>query len=324
MSEFDLIATYFTWKGLETSSKNIVKSVGDDAAVLSLKPNQQLVTSIDTLVPGVHFPENTAPYDIGYKALAVNLSDLAAMGSKPEWFTLALTLPEIDHDWLSEFSQGLKSLAQAFDIALVGGDTTRGPLAISIQVMGSVENGKALYRDGATPGDKIYVTGTLGDAAAGLVSIQKGLDLAKQEAEFCKQRLNRPTPRILESELIKTFASACIDVSDGLLQDLSHILDQSRLKLTTDNLGAALDLSQLPLSNALESIDTEQALGFALTGGDDYELLFTIPENSESQFLESSMKSEYKFTCIGSITNKNKIVDLNNNALEMNGYNHFL
>jgi len=334
MSEFDLIATYFTWKNPSQQSKdissntssNIVKSVGDDAAVLALAPNQQLVTSIDTLVSGVHFPPNTSPYDIGYKALAVNLSDLAAMGSKPEWFTLALTLPEIDHQWLSEFSRDLKELAEEVGIALVGGDTTSGPLAISIQVMGSVETGKALYRNGAKQGDKIYVTGTLGDGAAGLASIQNKLELTEAHADYCQQRLNRPTPRLNESDLIKDFASACIDVSDGLLQDLSHILKQSNLSdLKNTLLGAEIDLTQIPFSKALKSIANQQATEFALTGGDDYELLFTIPETQEAQFLENNNSSGcvFEFSCIGIITNQKGIVDTNNNPLKTTGFNHF-
>ena len=184
MSEFDLIKTYFTWEDFSSSTNstsNIIKSVGDDAAVLSLTRNQQLVTSIDTLVCGVHFPEDTLPYDIAHKALAVNLSDLAAMGSKPEWFTLALTLPAIDHQWLTEFSRGLKALAIASNIQLVGGDTTSGPLAISIQVMGSVETDKALYRSGSQVGESIYATGTLGDGAAGLATIQNTLRFKNKE-----------------------------------------------------------------------------------------------------------------------------------------------
>jgi len=326
MSEFDLIATYFNWDGSfeeHPNKSNIIKGVGDDAAVLALAANQQLVTSIDTLVAGVHFPLSTSAYDIGYKALAVNLSDLAAMGSKPEWFTLALTLPKVDHEWLGEFSRGLKALAIKANIALVGGDTTSGLLAISIQVMGSVESGKALYRSGAKQGDKIYVTGTLGDGAAGLASIQNKLSLSKDHADYCQQRLNRPTPRNKESTLISSFASACIDVSDGFLQDLSHILKQSSKSISISDLGAKVDLDNLPLSKALQSIDLEQALSFAVNGGDDYELIFTIPENLEAEFLNAIKESHFQFSCIGSITNTKGIFDLNNNALTTTGYNHF-
>ena len=333
MSEFDLIATYFTWDDFRNVSNpgnhstqktsNVIKSVGDDAAVLSLAPNQQLVTSIDTLVSGVHFPTNTKPFDIGHKALAVNISDLAAMGAKPEWFTLALTLPEINHEWLIEFSRGLKTLAEEVDIALVGGDTTSGPLSISIQVMGSVEAGKALYRSGAKQGDRIYVTGTLGNGALGLASIQNRVELTKDDAEFCEQRLNRPTSRLKESSVISDFASACIDVSDGLLQDLTHILKQSNLVHPELTLGAEINLSKIPLSEALKNIDKQQSLEFALTGGDDYELLFTIPEALETKFLEAAKVSGYGFSCIGVITNDNVIVDTNNNSLETKGFNHF-
>lgn len=325
MSEFDLIATYFTWDvpHKDSLSSNIIKSVGDDAAVLSLAPNQQLVTSIDTLISGVHFPVNTSPADIGYKALAVNLSDLAAMGARPEWFTLALTLPEINHEWLRAFSIGLKTLAEEAGIVLVGGDTTSGPLAISIQVMGSVEAGKALYRNGAKQGDKIYVTGSLGDSAAGLLSIQAKLDLSKDNKIYCQERLNRPTPRLKESKLIKDLASSCIDISDGLLQDLSHILKQSNLSNSDDTIGAMLDMTQLPLSSALKSIDTQQAIEFALSGGDDYELLFTIPEALEAELIEKNKTHEYDFTCIGNITSKQGIIDCNLNTLNTAGFNHF-
>lgn len=337
MNEFDLIETYFTWdKPSQTSnqvsavsnSSCIVKSIGDDAAVLSLNPKQQLVTSIDTLVSGVHFPKNTAPFDIAHKALAVNLSDLAAMGAKPEWFTLALTLPEITHAWLSEFSRGLKTLATEVGIALVGGDTSSGPLTISIQVMGSVTAGQALYRNGAKSGDKIYVTGTLGDGAAGLAYLQNNLTLTERAADYCQQRLNRPTARLNHSALIKNFASACIDISDGLLQDLSHILKQSSLasadhSATNHSLGAEITLFQIPLSEALSSINKQQALEFALTGGDDYELLFTVPEALHAEFLALSKASECHFSCIGTITPAAGIIDSNNNPLNITGFKHF-
>ena len=327
MHEFNLIQKYFTW---DNPPRDVVTAVGDDAAVIDIPQNKQLVTSIDTLVSGVHFPENTSPHAIGHKALAVNLSDLAAMGASPRWFTLALTLPEVDETWLEGFSAGLKALAQQHDCFLIGGDTTRGPLSISIQVMGVVDQNKALLRSGAKVGDKIYVTGTLGDAAAGLQSIfdssnNKNNILEKEANAFCQQRLNMPTPRVVESNIIKHFASTCIDVSDGLLQDLSHILEAS-------GVGATLDLTQLPLSSALMTIitDNKQATQLALTGGDDYELLFTIPESRETNFL-GIVKGKAKVTCIGFITDatkdQNTITDENGNLLtninNYNGYNHF-
>jgi len=326
MHEFKLIQKYFTW---DKPPRDVLTTVGDDAAVLDIPPNKQLVTSIDTLISGVHFPENTAPYAIGHKALAVNLSDLAAMGASPRWFTLALTLPEIDETWLEGFSAGLKALAQQHDCFLIGGDTTRGPLSISIQVMGVVDTGKALLRSGARAGDKIYVTGTLGDAAAGLQSIlnnsnrNKNSSLENESVAFCQQRLNMPTARVVESNIIKHFASTCIDISDGLLQDLSHILEAS-------DVGAELDLSQLPLSSALMTLfssttkGSQQAINFALTGGDDYELLFTIPASREMNFL-GIVKGKAKVTCIGTITNaeQNIITDKDGNRLTSSGYNHF-
>jgi len=335
MHEFNVIQKYFTWN---KPPRDVVIAVGDDAAVLDIPCNKQIVTSIDTLVSGVHFPEDTAPYAIGHKALAVNLSDLAAMGASPRWFTLALTLPEIDETWLEGFSAGLKALAQQHDCFLIGGDTTRGPLSISIQVMGVVDIGKALLRSDARVGDKIYVTGTLGDAAVGLQSIlnknnnssdnsdennRKSSSLEKEADTFCQQRLNMPTPRVVESNIIKHFASTCIDVSDGLLQDLSHILDAS-------NVGAELNLTQLPLSSALMTLlstaDNKQASKLALTGGDDYELLFTIPESRETNFL-GIVKGKAKVSCIGTITDTTedtiKITDENGNPLTSTGYNHF-
>ena len=333
MNEFNLIQKYFTW---DNPPRDVVTAVGDDAAILDIPHNKQLVTSIDTLISGVHFPENTDPYAIGHKALAVNLSDLAAMGASPRWFTLALTLPEIDEVWLEGFSAGLKTLAQQHDCFLIGGDTTRGSLSISIQVMGVVDTGKALLRSGAKVGDKIYVTGTLGDAAAGLKSIlcnsknkdrnnSKNSILEKESNVFCQKRLNLPIPRVVESNIIKHFASTCIDISDGLLQDLSHVLEAS-------GVGAELDLTKLPLSSALMTLfsstgtDNKKATQFALTGGDDYELLFTIPESRETNFV-GIVKGKAKVTCIGVITNtaedQNTIIDENGNLLTSAGYNHF-
>jgi len=311
MSEFNLIRKYFTW---ESPPTDIAIAVGDDAAVLNVPAGKQLVTSIDTLISGVHFPENTSPKSIGHKALAVNLSDLAAMGATPKWFTLALTVPEIDETWLSGFGKGLKLLAQQHHCFLIGGDTTRGPLSISIQVMGLVDKGRALLRSGAMIGDKIYVTGTLGDASVGLQNIQGKLKLSEQDSEYCQQRLNNPTPRMAESGFINSFATSCIDISDGLLQDLSHVLQASQV-------GATLNLSELPLSPSLKVLDGKIAKNMALTGGDDYELLFTIPAKIESQFLD---KIDYKLTCIGVVTDEKLIItDEAGNHLTSSGYNHF-
>lgn len=332
MSEFDLINHYFTWQ--TSSSNGVVNSVGDDAAVLTLPENTQLVTSIDTLISGVHFPVNTSPQDIGYKSLAVNLSDLAAMGATPAWFTLALSLPEKDTHWLQGFSTGLKEIATQYHCDLVGGDTTRNPhgsISISIQVMGWLENDTALLRSGAQAGDKIYVTGTLGDAALGLQSIlgketgkkadklnESSLDQA--DLAFCEARLNRPTPRVSTGLAIREMASSCIDISDGLLQDLSHILKAS-------GQAAKLDITKIPFSRSLKKIQNSQALDLALSGGDDYELLFSIPANR----LAELDKLGLEVSCIGEITQLNQqdamIIDSAGNTLlnqaMRTGYNHF-
>lgn len=305
MHEFNLIEQYFKW---DNAPETVALSVGDDAAILNIPVNQQLVTSVDTLISGVHFPEDTSAHAIGHKALAVNLSDLAAMGAIPKWFTLALTLPEINQSWLEAFSSGLKSIADEHNCFLIGGDTTRGPLSITIQVMGLVESGKALLRGGAKVGDKIYVTGTLGDAAFGL---------RNKDNDFCKQRLDYPSPRLLESGFIKAFASSCLDISDGLLQDLSHILKAS-------SVGAELDLSLLPLSNELRRINNVEAINYALSGGDDYELLFTIPSDKQALFHQKLSKSGGVYPYIGTITQeKETIMDEKGHKLISKGYNHF-
>jgi len=323
MSEFNIIDEYFNWGKLHES---IVKGVGDDAAILEVPSDKSLVVSVDTSLSGVHFPENTRPFDIAWKSLAVNLSDLAAMGATAEWFTLALTLPsgvsQEDKAWLASFSEGLKVLSDQSGCKLVGGDTTKGALSITIQVMGFVDKGKGLLRSGAKIGDKLYVTGTVGDAAVGLSLLLSDseslnintLDLNGQH--YCKKRLNQPTPRISESRVIKEFASSCIDLSDGLLQDLSHVLKVS-------NVGATINLSAIPLSDALMSINRETALSFVFKGGDDYELLFTIPEEDESAFLSKIGRSNV--ACIGTINDQVlSLTDYEGNKLQAKGYNHFL
>jgi thiamine-monophosphate kinase len=321
MSEFNLIDTYFTWN---ESSSNIIKGIGDDAAIIKIPDNKYLVTSVDTSIEGVHFPLKTPASDIAYKSLAVNLSDLAAMGAMAKWFTLALTLPttnnQVDAQWLSDFSQGLKQLAQQSACALIGGDTTQGPLSITIQVMGLIEPGEALLRSGAKSGDFIYVTGTVGDAAAGLATILSDFKMTnKADLSYCQQRLNKPTARLTESQIIKQYASSCIDISDGLLQDLNHILKASQV-------GARINTHQLPLSKALRSL-TKEATGkstvlqFALSGGDDYELLFTVPQKNNHAFLKAA---DFKVSCIGEINEDiGMIVDENGDQLTASGYNHF-
>jgi len=311
MHEFSLIEKYFTWAN---PPSDVAVAVGDDAAVLNIPKHTQLVTSVDTFIAGVHFPENTPPEAIGHKALAVNLSDLAAMGATPKWFTLALTMPEIDDAWLGDFSLGLKKIADQFDCFLIGGDTTRGNLSITIQVMGVIEQGKALLRSGAKAGDRLYLTGTIGDAAVGLATLLDNFSLAAEDKHYCQKRLNYPSPRLAQSQIIKRYATACMDVSDGLSQDLSHIINAS-------NVGASIDFSKLPLSPSLQSLNHQDAVNYALTGGDDYELLFTIPADKEDAFLK---EMKQKVTCVGIINDDfGNIRDQDQNQLSGTGYNHF-
>jgi thiamine-monophosphate kinase len=258
----------------EQSRDDVRIGIGDDAAVLAVPAGQELVVAIDTLVAGVHFPHGTAAADIGWKALAVNLSDLAAMGASPAWALLAMTLPGADSEFVEAFADGFSQLARPHRLALVGGDTTRGPLTISVAVHGFVPPGQAIRRDGARVGDAVLVTGTLGDAAAGLQALQyppKDDGLRAGLRDFLIHRLNRPTPRLAAGAALRKQASACIDVSDGLLADLGHICAAS-------GVGAEIEATKLPRSSALlELHDDTTALHFALHGGDDYELCFTVP-----------------------------------------------
>lgn len=265
MNEFTLIQRYFLKKSRYSS--NVCMGIGDDAALVIPPSNQPLAISVDTLIAGVHFPVDTAPQAIGFKALAVNLSDLAAMGAQPLWFTLALTLPTINENWLEKFSAGLFEIAQLYHVQLIGGDTTRGKeLSISIQIIGAVSPNQALLRSGAQLGDDIFITGTLGDAGLALAVLQN-----KMMDQICNvDRLNYPTPRISEGLKLRGIANSAIDISDGLLADLGHILEMS------GNIGATLFLNDLPLSKELQTLKTEQAWQFALSSGDDYELCFTV------------------------------------------------
>lgn len=270
--EFDLIE--LIRRHTAQPRDDVPVGIGDDAAVLAVPSGQELAVAIDTLVEGVHFLQGTAAADIGWKALAVNLSDLAAMGASPAWALLALTMPAADATFVEGFAEGFAQLAQAHRLALVGGDTTRGPLTVSVAVHGFVPPGKALLRTGAKVGDAVLVTGTLGDAAAGLHALQHPSCEDGQRSklrEFLIERLNRPTPRLAAGAALRGQASACVDISDGLLADLGHIC-------TSSGVGAEIEAALLPRSSALlELHDESTAMQFALSGGDDYELCFTVP-----------------------------------------------
>ena len=319
MKEFDLIEHYFA---KQTTHRDDVKiGIGDDAAVLIPNANKNLVITTDTLLENVHFPKETLPYDIGYKALAVNLSDLAAMGASPAYITMALTLPNENDDWIQSFCNGFFTLANRYNVQLIGGDLTRGPLSITITAMGYVTENLALLRSTAKPGDLIYVTGTLGDAGLALKSIKQHLALKAEYQREILERLHRPEPRITTGEALQGIASSCIDISDGLAADLTHILDES-------DTGAKINVNQLPLSEALtHSISAEDAIHFALTSGDDYELCFTVPKAKQNELEKKLATIACRYTCIGEMT-KTKELDLHyQNGKKyhgpIDGYQHF-
>lgn len=270
LSEFDLIRRYF--QDATPLSDDVCCGIGDDAAIVRVPAGNDLVLAMDTLVAGVHFPTDALPADIGYKSLAVNLSDLAAMGADPCWITLSLTLPEADENWLQSFMDGFGQLAREYRLGLVGGDTTRGPLSITIQVHGLVPEGQALKREGARPGDRVYISGHPGDAALALDIINGNVsDVDDQQMAYLLARFNRPTPRLELGRSLRGIASSAVDISDGLDADLGHILEAGAV-------GADMQLAQLPLSAALQALPPDRAWQLALSGGDDYELCFTVPE----------------------------------------------
>ncbi|WP_180007991.1 MULTISPECIES: thiamine-phosphate kinase [unclassified Acinetobacter] len=304
MAEFSIIDTYFN----RHSSSAVDLGVGDDSALLTPPPQQQLVICADTLVAGRHFPLDTNPHAIGWKSVAVNLSDIAAMGAKPHSILLALSLPQIDHKWLKGFSQGLYDCCDQFGVSLIGGDTTQNPhLTISVTALGWVESGQAVPRSGAQIGDYICVSGQVGDAAFGLNHLGHRL----------QHRLDYPTPRCLLGQQLKGLANSMIDVSDGLAQDLGHILAAS-------NVGAEIELDQLPIDHDVKQLQQEKQWQYALAGGDDYELCFTISPQNYKKLLQ--LKLDVNISKIGQIT-PNLGIRYNNHGVDQvikfKGYQHF-
>lgn len=288
--EFDLIRRYFQRPQLQTAVPMVI-GPGDDGAILEVPAGQQLVVSADTLVADVHFLAAMPPQHIAQRCLAANLSDLAAMGAQPAWFTLCLTLPTPDTAFLQDFSDGLVQMAEAYQISLAGGDTTRGPLAISIQIMGLVPTNTALVRSGAQSGDDIYVSGYLGDAAEGLECLRNNIN----DTDYLAQRFFNPTPRLLLGEWLRDKATAAIDISDGLLQDLGHILTQSAA-------GASINLEALPISPELRAkLPKAKCEELALAGGEDFELCFTLPRFWRQDLQDFSCQHNLPITRIGSI-----------------------
>lgn len=328
LNEFSLIQKYFASLGHsqgQGESSGVALGVGDDAAILDIPQGEQLVVTVDTLVAGVHFPLNASPGDIAHRALRVNLSDIAAMGAQPRWFTLALTLPKAEKHWLQQFSQALSEDAALFNCALVGGDTTSGPLSITIQVFGSVPKGKAIIRSGAKAGDSIYVTGSLGEGAAALILFDDSADIADRvgqvKQDLLLKRFYRPEPRLSEGLRLRNLASAALDISDGLLADLGHIAESS-------GLGAEVHFGQLPVAPWLKTLaEPTLVTKWALSGGDDYELCFTVPQDNCPAVETLIDQGELSACCIGQMTTGSGVrcFDKQGNLVELEtkGYQHF-
>jgi len=315
-SEFGLIGRYFS--ALGARREDVALGVGDDAAVLVPPAGEQLVACIDTLVEGVHFPRGCEPRSVGHRALAVNLSDLAAMGARPAWALLALTLPAVDESWLERFAAGLGELAREHGVALVGGDTTAGPLCITVQALGFVPAGAALTRTGGRPGDAVFVSGTPGDAAAGLLLEQGRLKADEAENDALRQRFLYPAPRLALGQRLRGLASACIDVSDGLLADCGKLAAAS-------GCGVVIDCEALPLSAALRTA-TPEAATLALTGGDDYELAFAVPQSRVPALLAAAPPARWGYQRIGELVHEPGAVARRAGAVlpvASAGYDHF-
>ena len=292
-AEFELIERYFA-----RPARNAALGVGDDCALVKAPTGLALAITTDLLVEGTHFLPGAEPRRLGHKSLAVNLSDLAAMGADPRWFLLAVALPQVDEAWLAEFSAGMFALADAHGIELIGGDTTQGPLNICITAMGTLPPGYALRRDAATAGEDVWLSGSTGDAALGLAHLKGRVQLAEDVLTRCLARLEAPEPRVALGRKLRGLASSAIDVSDGLLADLGHIAERSRL-------GAELDYEAMPRSAMLASCpDRALADACILAGGDDYELLFTASPAKRSEIDAAGRAAEVAVTRIGRIVAK--------------------
>ena len=297
MNEFEIIRRYFKSKNLPVSVK---LGVGDDGAIIHNDPAKNLVVATDTLVSGVHFPADSSPCDIGYRSVVVNVSDIAAMGGKPEWMTLALSLRETNPEWLKGFSKGLFLASDEYSLNLIGGDLTKAEQnIITIQMIGEVDTDAQLLRSNAQPGELLFVSGTLGDAAAGLEQFEKKVAL-NQYNQYLIERFFRPTARVDIGQAIMDYASSSIDISDGLIGDLKKIMSAS-------DVGALINIEDIPLSKEMLKIyEPKKSQTFALSGGDDYELLFTAPAENLSKIMDISKEKDQKITHIGNITeNKN-------------------
>ncbi len=311
-SEFEIIERYFKKKMKQTAL-----GVGDDAAMIHVRNNYQLAISSDMLIENIHFLKNTNPSHLGWKSLAVNLSDIAAMGATPKWATLSISLPKINHAWLKKFSKGFFKCADKFGIDLIGGDTTKGPLSISITIMGESKKDEALLRSGAKINDDIWVTGQLGLASMGLANLQGQLKLPPRIKMKCIRALEIPTPKTFLGSYLSRYANSCIDISDGLIQDLKHILKASKV-------GASLLLNDIPCE---KFIHTSKQYQFVLNGGDDYELLFTAAKKNRPFIKKIAKKTNTPVTMIGNIRKKKalNILSEQGKSIKFNpkGFDHF-
>lgn len=317
LKEAEIIGRYLKKKNY---SADLLLGIGDDAALITPSRDQTLAITMDTLVAGIHFPLNAKPYDIGYRSLAVNLSDLAAMGAKARWFLLALTLPHAKENWLAEFTQGLNVLSHRYAIDLIGGNLSRGPLAITICAYGVLpKKNKGLRRDQAKANDLIYTTGTLGDAGLALQYLKGIRKIDLRYRTYLHGRFYHPVPRLDCALIARKWAHACIDISDGLTQDLNHILEQS-------GVGAEIQLESLPLSSALRaSCSVKESLKLALTAGDDYELCLTVPLKYKLAF-EVAVNKICPVTAIGQITQQKGLrlfLKGKRVLFKSSGYQHF-
>ena len=319
MGEFDLIKRYFSRKSLQN---DVILSVGDDCAITSIPAGYQLAITTDTLVEGSHFLPSISPADLAYKSVAVNVSDLAAMGATPTWMSLALTLPEIKEAWLAEFSQSLFAILDRYGVSLIGGDTTKGSLSITLTAQGFLPENKGLFRHQAKVDDWIFVSGFLGDSAAGLDLLLQNRKIENESDRYFIQRHLRPTPRVELGLALRSFSCCSLDISDGLLADLGHILERSQV-------GAEIYLENLPLSRHLcTQYEQTQAEKFALTGGEDYELCFTVSEEKREEMEQVLRSQGIKVTCIGKILPQTSGLNLLKNGEKVAlpehcGFDHF-
>lgn len=312
LDEFALIQRFFTPDALPA---HVALGVGDDCALLIVPPGNVLAVSVDTQVPGVHFPLDAEPFLLASRVLRCAASDLAAMGATPLGFTLALTLPVADEVWLAAFSRGLLEAATALGCPLVGGDTTRGPFSVTVQVQGAVPEGLALRRTGAQPGDEVWVSGTLGDGAAALALLENRLQVSSSTALFLRRRFYQPDIDFALGCALRGVATACIDVSDGLLADLGHILKASHV-------GAVIEVAHLPIADWRAAVDVAQARRWALSGGDDYRLCFTAPPGQREL-----LAAQPGLACVGHIVTSSGITLVDEHGVaslpDSSGYQHF-